>query len=176
MVEVFRDRGYASTSLADLTARAGVGRQSLYDTFGSKDRLWGLALTRYRERQGQAMLGWLDDEDVVEGIRQVLYWLIDDTCADPRGCLVVAAAAERVPANRDSTAQVSEQFAAIADALAVAIRRGQAAGQIPAGVDAIAHAELLLTLMQGMRVVGKVRADADRMRRTVDVTLELLQR
>ena len=171
VVEVFRDLGYAATSLSDLTGRVGVGRQSLYDTFGSKDRLWALALARYRQRQGEAMLAALEDDDVVDGLRRVLDWLATDTCDDPRGCLVVAAAGERVPSDPESTRQVTEQFAAIVDAFSLAIRRGQAAGQVATDLDADVQAELLLVVAQGLRVVGKVRADRQRMQAAIDATL-----
>ena len=45
----FWQRGYEKTSLDDLIAATGVGRQSLYDTFGDKRALYLRALDRYRE-------------------------------------------------------------------------------------------------------------------------------
>lgn len=175
VVDVFRDRGFSSASLGELTERSGVGRQSLYDTFGSKQQLWSLALARYRHRQGEAMLRFLDEaDDEIAGIRAMLYWLVEDTCADPRGCLVVTAATEMVPTDGATTEQVRVQFQAIVDALEVAVRRGQASGRIRHDVDAVASAELLLTVMQGLRVTGKVRGDRDRMHVVVEQTLMAL--
>lgn len=171
VVEVFRDLGFARTSLVDLTTRVGIGRQSLYDTFGSKDDLWSLALERYRSRQGQAMLEALADDDVLAGIGRVLHWLIDDIAADPLGCFVVGAVVERVPGDPRSTAQVRDQFAAIVAGFAVTIRRGQVRRQVAGDVDAETYAELLLTVIQGLRVVGKVRPDVERMRRMVAAVL-----
>src|SRR5882724_1656867 len=47
-VELFQQRGYEGTSLADLEAHLGLGRQSLYNTFGDKKTLFRKALERYQ--------------------------------------------------------------------------------------------------------------------------------
>ena len=49
-VELFWDRGYEGTSLADLEAHLGLGRQSLYNAFGDKHTLFLKALDRYRRK------------------------------------------------------------------------------------------------------------------------------
>ncbi|MEO8631551.1 MAG: helix-turn-helix domain-containing protein, partial [Betaproteobacteria bacterium] len=46
-MHVFWEKGYHATSIQDLVDRLGVNRQSLYDTYGDKDRLFLAALTRY---------------------------------------------------------------------------------------------------------------------------------
>lgn len=48
-LEIFRLRGYAATSVDDLVNHLGIGRGSLYDTFGSKHALYLAALDRYLE-------------------------------------------------------------------------------------------------------------------------------
>jgi len=45
-MQVFWVKGYEATSLEDLLAAMEIGRQSLYDTFGDKRRLYLEALTR----------------------------------------------------------------------------------------------------------------------------------
>jgi TetR/AcrR family transcriptional repressor of nem operon len=47
--DVFWQRGYASTSLADLEAATGLSRSSLYVTYGSKRALFDRALRNYLE-------------------------------------------------------------------------------------------------------------------------------
>lgn len=48
---VFWTRGYAATSTEALLAAMNIGRQSMYDTFGDKQRLFREALDLYnRER------------------------------------------------------------------------------------------------------------------------------
>ena len=47
--DVFWQRGYASTSLADLEAATGLSRSSMYATYGSKRGLFDRALRNYLE-------------------------------------------------------------------------------------------------------------------------------
>ena len=46
---VFWECGYGAAGMAELTAEMGIGRQSLYDTFGDKRRLFLAALRRYAQ-------------------------------------------------------------------------------------------------------------------------------
>ena len=48
-LELFWERGYESTSMADLVAHLGVARASIYATFGGKHDLYLKALQRYTE-------------------------------------------------------------------------------------------------------------------------------
>ena len=51
-MRVFWQNGYAGASLEQLSAATGLGRGSLYGTFGSKDGLFLKALQRYSENYG----------------------------------------------------------------------------------------------------------------------------
>ncbi|MFE0778507.1 TetR/AcrR family transcriptional regulator, partial [Streptomyces sp. NPDC058861] len=48
-LELFWARGYEATTMADLVEHLGVGRASLYATFGNKHELYLKALDRYTE-------------------------------------------------------------------------------------------------------------------------------
>ncbi|MBL0940885.1 MAG: TetR/AcrR family transcriptional regulator [Gemmatimonadaceae bacterium] len=47
VTRTFWERGYANTSITDLEAATGLGRQSLYSAFGDKHALFLKALERY---------------------------------------------------------------------------------------------------------------------------------
>lgn len=53
-MEVFWERGYEGTTLADLTAAMGINRPSLYGAFGNKEDLFCEALALYEAREGQS--------------------------------------------------------------------------------------------------------------------------
>ena len=46
-MDVFWEKGYESASMQDLVGAMGIGRASLYDTFGSKHALFTEAMDRY---------------------------------------------------------------------------------------------------------------------------------
>src|SRR6185436_6859072 len=55
-VQLFQERGYEGTSLADLETHLGLGRQSLYNAFGDKQTLFLKALERYQRAVGEGAL------------------------------------------------------------------------------------------------------------------------
>src|SRR4051812_26279783 len=46
-ITLFREKGFAAASTEELLAAMGIGRQSMYDTFGDKRGLFLAALERY---------------------------------------------------------------------------------------------------------------------------------
>ncbi|WP_282847001.1 TetR/AcrR family transcriptional regulator [Microbacterium oxydans] len=80
--ELFLERGYASTSVADITQRAGVSRSSFFNYFASKsDVLW----SGVDERIGEAVdsLRGLDRSATGESVREILLRVVHDFAPDP---------------------------------------------------------------------------------------------
>ena len=46
-IEVFRERGYEASSMADIERATGLNTSSIYNTFGSKQALFSQSLARY---------------------------------------------------------------------------------------------------------------------------------
>ncbi|MEU4015959.1 TetR/AcrR family transcriptional regulator [Microbacterium sp. NPDC028030] len=90
--ELFLERGYDATSVADITQRAGVSRSSFFNYFSSKsDVLWsgvderiGLA-TRSLELLGRAATG--------AAVRDILLLVVRDFAPDPLALALRNAAA-----------------------------------------------------------------------------------
>jgi TetR/AcrR family transcriptional repressor of nem operon len=84
-MDVFWCRGYEATSVQDLVDATGVGRQSLYGTFGSKDELYLQALDRYRELEGRKAFSCLEgDEPPLERIRALFERFGSERSRTPR--------------------------------------------------------------------------------------------
>src|ERR1700721_991383 len=54
-MDVFWQQGYEATSTDDLVRAIGIGRQSMYDTFGDKHQLYVEALRLYEANTGAAL-------------------------------------------------------------------------------------------------------------------------
>jgi TetR/AcrR family transcriptional regulator, transcriptional repressor for nem operon len=177
-MDLFWAHGYESTSLQDLTSALGIGRGSLYAAFGSKEGLYQVALERYRQQCVRPMIEALSHgaPDVRSTIRGLFVVQIDDAVADERrrGCMVVNAAAERVPHDRATTETVREVLDGNEHALAEALSRAQDRGELSAEKDPVALGAFLATLMTGLRIAAKTRPDRDALIRTVDVALTAL--
>jgi len=90
--ELFLERGYDATSVADITQRAGVSRSSFFNYFASKsDVLW----SGVDERIGQAVrsLEQLAGSATGESVRDILLLIVRDFAPDPLALALRNAAA-----------------------------------------------------------------------------------
>ncbi|KJL46517.1 HTH-type transcriptional regulator EthR [Microbacterium hydrocarbonoxydans] len=80
--ELFLERGYDATSVADITQRAGVSRSSFFNYFASKsDVLWsGLDA---RIAQASDALAALDRDGDADRVRGILREIVRDFAPDP---------------------------------------------------------------------------------------------
>lgn len=177
-MDLFWRKGYSETSVQDLVDELGISRSSLYATFGDKDQLFHQSFARYCATEAGPRHELLTrDGSVLDALRELLLGLAmaPERHPDRRGCLVVNAAMERVPDDPATTAAVTAQLGRFEEALYAALRRGQAAGEIDMGRDARALARFLVSVVQGMRVVGKATADRDALRDTAEVALDAVR-
>jgi TetR/AcrR family transcriptional repressor of nem operon len=174
-MDLFWQRGFEATSTEDLVDGLGIARGSLYKAFGSKEALYALALQRYCRRHAKDLVAVLDGaEEVRPAIRAVFLALVEADLADPeRGCLLVNAATER-SSHPQTVEQVTRTMRRIESALAGALERAQVRGEIAPGRDPRELAQFLTTVLQGLRVMGKARADRAFLVNTVEVALGAL--
>ncbi|MGL5816568.1 MAG: TetR/AcrR family transcriptional regulator [Phycicoccus sp.] len=172
-MDVFWRKGYEATSLTDLLDELELGRGSLYQAFGSKDELYDRALRAYCARHASGLVETLEGAvDVRAALRTLLRTLAAADRADPeRGCLLVNAAAERAD-HQPTVDVVRDTMRRIESAMAGALERAQARGELAADKDPRALASFLTTFLQGLRVMGKARAS----RRAVDDAVEVALR
>ncbi|MGW1804323.1 TetR/AcrR family transcriptional regulator [Streptomyces sp. NPDC002078] len=177
-LELFWRRGYEATSMAELVEHLGIGRASLYATFGSKHELYLKALERY-ERSGLARIvrELSQPGAALPAVRAVVRRYATEA-ADERlrlnGCLITNTAAELAPHDPAAARRVERNWDHLEALLHSALARAQSQGELPAGRDPLALARTLLVLMQGLRVVGKASADPARVRDAAEQALALL--
>ncbi len=159
-MDLFWRRGYASTSLQDLTAELGIGSGSLYGAFGSKDGLYERALQRYCSQQAEGLVCRLEEAtEIRPAIAAVLMEMAEADLTDPgRGCLLVNAATERSD-DPATVARVGATLQRVESALAGALERAKARGELGADKEPVRLARFLTTFIQGLRVMGQARAD-----------------
>ncbi|GAA4082487.1 TetR/AcrR family transcriptional regulator [Nonomuraea soli] len=143
--EVFAERGYDGTRVADIAAAAGVSNGALYSHFGSKAELMVAALRRH----GPGLLADLFAADPSRSITELL--LVVGRCLPRRreaaGYLIVEAL---VAARRDEevAAPMRGYVGERTDWLAGLVQVAQSAGELDSGLspEALAHFCLLLAM------------------------------
>ncbi|GHE88306.1 hypothetical protein GCM10017786_20370 [Amycolatopsis deserti] len=92
---------------------------------------------------------------------------------DLPGCLVIHTATEGTD-DPETTRRVDAAFHGTIAAIAALLRRGIAAGELAADLDAEATADLLFTTLAGLRVRHRAGHDLQRLRAPVDQALRVL--
>ncbi|HWG26747.1 TetR/AcrR family transcriptional regulator [Actinospica sp.] len=143
--DVFAQRGYDGTRVADIAAAAGVSNGALYAHFGSKADL----LTDALRTHGRRLLADLFAADPSRSVTDLLLligrWL--PRCRDARGYLIVEAlvAARR---DEDVARPMRDYVGERADSIAGLMRVAQAGGELDPALspNALAHFCLLLSM------------------------------
>ncbi|MDX2394802.1 TetR/AcrR family transcriptional regulator [Streptomyces sp. DK15] len=177
-LELFWRRGYEATSMADLVEHLGIGRASIYATFGNKRELYLKSLDRYNENRDSDLLGELSQPGpALPSVRTVVRRFAAEANSDDRrlkGCFVTNTAAELGAHDAAAARRVEASWDHFETLLRSALVRAQAQGELPSDRDPRALARMLLVLMQGLRVVGKASEDPGRVRDAAEQALTLL--
>jgi TetR/AcrR family transcriptional regulator, transcriptional repressor for nem operon len=176
-LELFWERGYEATSMADLVEHMGVARASIYATFGGKHELYLKALDRYGESVDPYLLTELSQPGpVLPAVRALVERFAREATGDGgrRGCFVVNTAVELAPHDPLMARRVQASWDHLETALTSALIRAQAQGELGEERDPRALGRFLLVLMQGLRVMGKAEAGAQRLRDAAAQALALL--
>jgi AcrR family transcriptional regulator len=167
-MSVFWSRGYAATSTEDLLRAMSIGRQSMYDTFGGKRRLYLETLERY---QRQSIAGHLDrlrsTTSPLAGVEAMVTGLIPtDRARREKGCMGVSAICEfggcDLELEQLRVKAKSIQHKALVERLSAA----KAAGETGNSLDVERAARFLETTMLGLQVAARAGARVEELRAT----------
>jgi TetR/AcrR family transcriptional regulator, transcriptional repressor for nem operon len=177
--ECFWRRGYEATSLRDLTAAMGLTAPSIYNAFGDKQQLFGLALERYLDHTTRERLRRLEAElQPKQAIQRFFAEIIDHSINDRRrkGCFLVNSALEVAPHNVKCGAVIAAQFDDIEAFFLRCILAGQADKGISPDIEASDVARLLLGVLLGIRVLARTKPDRQILEGVVRPVLLLLDK
>ena len=160
-MELFWEKGYGSTSIADILSRAEINSGSLYHFFPGKQDLLVAVLEAYRDGIGPMLLepAWAGVDDPIERVFALLAKyreLIVQTDA-LYGCPIGSLALEL----HEPDPVVRERLAENFDAWTAAIRTclDEAGDRLPAATDRRALAEFVLTVMEGAVMQARTHRD-----------------
>ncbi|MFJ8753930.1 TetR/AcrR family transcriptional regulator [Streptomyces sp. NPDC102441] len=177
-LELFWRRGYEATSIADLVEHLGIGRASIYATFGNKHDLFLKAMDRYSDARDPLLLAELSQPGAALPAVRALVRRFASEAASPtgrlNGCLITNTAAELAPHDPAAARRVELSWEHLEILLHSALVRAQARSELPEDRDPRSLARMLLVLLQGVRIVGKVSSDPARVRDAAEQALTLL--
>ncbi|MGI5220539.1 TetR/AcrR family transcriptional regulator [Nocardia sp. CA-290969] len=180
----FQRSGLHATSAEDLCRATGLGRSSLYNTFGSKDELFAQCLDAYLNRtlaRTEEIVG-----DTTQGTLDRIETLLHRVAAEeseraasgaPLGCLAVNTVTELAddPAYESSVERIGRDTAARLELLSAVLRAGQAAGEITTSISAEGLAAFVNSAVAGLRVSSQGRVAGPWSRDIIAATLRGLR-
>ncbi len=175
---VFWARGFAATSLDDLTIAMGISRSSFYDTFGSKHDLFLAAIAYHNETVLPRRLAALDAGaiGVKQAISMVFSNIVDDIVAGAEngGSFLANIACEVAPADRQATRAIAAGLQAIEEAFFDAVTAAQQTGEIEPWRDPRALARYFTAALNGLAVMGQTGPDRGILEDITGVALTVL--
>ncbi len=160
-LDLFRDSGFAATSLDDLSAATGMNRPSLYGAFGDKRELYIKSFRRYRDDARAAMADIFRKELPIRKRLERIYAVALDIYlsgdAGPRGCFTVMTATSEAVSDPEIRAMVMEGLSELDKAFASCFRLAKEKGELPKAADPTALAQLASATIHTLAIRARAR-------------------
>jgi AcrR family transcriptional regulator len=172
-MELFWQKGFMHTSMSELLAHMGIQRQSFYNTFGSKEKIFLEAVVLYTRTMTQKVSAIFDQPgNPLDNVRQVLTMMKEMVeGADACGCMLGNSIAEFGLNHPEISALLKEKIRYLERAFRGAFASAIEQGLLPDSKDPAAMAQSLVAMAQGMALLSKV-GTADEMMSGVMKTIE----
>ncbi|MCA1326168.1 TetR/AcrR family transcriptional regulator [Herbaspirillum sp. alder98] len=175
-MQVFWNKGYEGTTMADLTDAIGVKAPSLYAAFGDKNALFREAVEFYSRT---VSAGPLRELHAGRGIREDLYAMLrasvrmnagkSSASGLPagRGCMVVVSAINCAPENAEHSDALSQRRHQRRNEIRARLLQAQRDGEIRADVDITALGDFYTGFLNGMALGARDGLSSARLTATI---------
>lgn len=176
LVQTFRTKGYAETSLSDLEAATGLNRRQLYNGIGDKRAMFLQAMDDFAETAGRRFLAPLEGPEAgLDEIRELLATFVRLSAEDEgrAGCMICSTSQEEVAADPDAARRVDAYFARIRAAYANALSGAARRGAIALEAEAVeARADALLGTHVALCILSRAGRPIDQLDRIARQALD----
>lgn len=175
---VFNRRGYAGTSLSDITQATGLTKGGIYGNFRNKD---DLALQAFEHNLGCVrQLVQREVRQETGSLRKLLaypraYRMAFSDLAGMGGCPIANTAVDADDTHQGLHHRVLEVIASWREALMLLVRRGQEQGEIKPQADPAQVAETIISLVEGGSIMAKATGRQSFMMHALDQVEALIQ-
>jgi TetR/AcrR family transcriptional regulator, transcriptional repressor for nem operon len=156
----FWNTGYSGTSLDDIMKSTGLGKGSLYGTYGSKHDMYVMAFTDYCDWAVKDYEERLQgpDEGAIIRLRKLIQASAKCNPGSRRGCMLAKGTAEIAGLFPDVDKIIEKAFKAMEREILKCVRQAQHAGEIDRAADARTIAVTLLAVLRGIEALKKAGA------------------
>ncbi|MCP2164484.1 TetR/AcrR family transcriptional regulator [Goodfellowiella coeruleoviolacea] len=172
---LFWERGYAATSIGELTEAMGIRPGSLYAAFGDKRSLFREVVADYARSPNAGFVGVALAEEptahraIARILREAAANYADP--AHPGGCLIITAATNTGPQDAEVADFLRELRNTNLGVLQERLERARQDGELPADVNPRALAHYVATVVQGMSQRARDGASAAELAEVAELAL-----
>jgi TetR/AcrR family transcriptional regulator, copper-responsive repressor len=174
----FWKSGYAGTSLDDLVGATGMNRPSLYAAFGDKRDLYLKTLERYQRKSRAKTLELLADDPPLRIFLTRFYdGALDIYRAggdDARGCYSISTAPAQATVDTAVRAFLQDSIRGTDAFLADLIGKARDRGEVAAGADPAALAQIATATLHTIAVRSRVGASRKELKTLAAAAIELI--
>lgn len=176
LTDAFSTHGYGGASLALLQQATGLGKQSLYNTFGDKQAMYLQAIDCAVQRAEHSIAA-MQAAPNGRGALALHFDTLVRSCAssDPaqRNCIVTSGLLEDL-GEAPLVWELTSRWQATHELLSATVERGQRDGSIANAAPSAELAEVLIALISGLRVAARAGRSQAQMERLVALALGIL--
>ena len=156
-MQLFWEKGYEASGMTELLTRMEIGRQSLYDTFTDKKRLFLEAVSHYVETRLSQIRQQLEAPgSPLKNLRRALSMYEEhNTSGNRLGCLLVNSLAELGTDDPELAAYLRAQMASLEKIFRDAFERAKQAGEIREDTNTLALARSMCAMVYGVCAMGR---------------------
>jgi len=175
-MEVFRCRGYEAATLSELTQAMGIGKKSLYDTFGNKRALFLQSLELYAVTNANTLRECLlTNPSPLAGIRKVLdFWQELHGQPDSQGCMFGTNMADFDTSDREVAKILCDKLTTFEDIFCETLEKAIFLGEISPKLKPRQTAQTLICLSQGFALVSRIQNQPELIESSISAALEYI--
>ena len=176
-MSVFWRKGYAATSTDDLLRAMNIGRQSMYDTFGDKRRLYLDALQQYNADSVADVIANLNTaSSPLTGLEAALIAFASRPAHQSGlGCMGVASICEFGRSDREVALLNEAAARTLHSAFERRVAEAKAAGEVAGDLDVRTAAEFIQATLAGIKVAARGGAAAETLKSIARLALRSLR-
>ncbi|MEJ8572748.1 TetR/AcrR family transcriptional regulator [Microbaculum marinum] len=163
--DLFWSRGFAATSLDDLSAATRMNRPSLYGAFGDKRALYHAAMAHYRRDVGAELTRIVAEEAPLrETLMRIYRYVLDiyfPEDGQPRGCFIVSIGVAEAQDDADARRIAAGAFEAFDGLFEKRFRDAVRTGELPGGTDCATLAGIASSIVHFLSVRSRIGESRD---------------
>lgn len=174
--EVFREKGYEGTSIADLEKATGLNRSSLYNTFGDKQKIFLQILQVHQQTIEAHHVRALKHESLRCGLKNLFESQLISLAKQrfPMGCVVSNSCANVGCYGAAIEALIGEILAQLEAAVLESAKKAQSSGELAASVDVQELAKFFAGISRAIPLLFRATGSIEYVRSVAMTALSVL--